>query len=185
MKEYAICKSCGFIMDKRKIKDKCPACGVNSSMFVPHGIKISVFRKFILSMDIHPVVVHFPQAFMITILVLTLFELIFKGVIQEKILSTIVVLGFALPFVTITAICAGLLDGKIRFHKVTTYILIRKMILGSFFFIFSVGIFILTVLTPLNESALWMIVGLAIPATGCSVFLGLLGSSIYSAVLPG
>lgn len=185
MKEYLVCKSCGFVMAKDRLKDKCPACGVSSKMFVPYTENISAFRKSILSLDLHPVLVHFPQAFVITILFLSLLELVANGIIQEKVLSAIAVLGFALPFVIIAAFSAGLLDGKIRFRRVTTQILSRKIIFGSLFFIFSVGIFILSVMMPITWSTIWMISGLALLASGCATILGLLGSSITNAKFPG
>lgn len=185
MKEYLVCKSCGFVIAKDRLKDKCPACGVSSKMFIPYTENISAFRKTILSLDLHPVLVHFPQAFIFTILFLNLLGLVESGVIREKVLSAITVLGFALPFVIIAAFSAGLLDGKIRFRRVTTRILIQKIILGSLFFIFSAGIFILSVLMPITSSTLWIMGGLALAASGCSAILGLLGSSITNAKFPG
>lgn len=44
MEELVRCKSCGFIMEKGKLKDKCPACGVAAKMFEPYIEKVSPFE---------------------------------------------------------------------------------------------------------------------------------------------
>jgi hypothetical protein len=184
MKEYLVCKSCGFVIKKLKLKDKCPACGVSAKMFEPYTENISAFRKFVLSLDLHPVLVHFPQAFIITLLFLSSLGLILHGDVLEKILSATVVLGFALPFVVIAAFGAGILDAKIRFRRLTTPILIRKIVLGSIIFILSSGIFVISVFIPFTQPAILTIFMLAFVLSFCAVVIGLLGSSIANAKFP-
>jgi uncharacterized membrane protein len=48
-------------------------------MFEPYVEKISPKRKRILSLDLHPIAVHFPQAFIISIFVLSLVTLAAHG----------------------------------------------------------------------------------------------------------
>jgi hypothetical protein len=173
-------------MEKSKLKDNCPACGVAAKMFEPYVEKISPRRKFILSLDIHPILVHFPQAFTSSILVLSVIALFVHGPLRVTIAASITVLGFALPFVVISAFLAGVLDGKIRFHRVTTPILKRKIFFGIVFFIFSCGIFFIVLSQSMTSAAsILSVAGLSLPALGCASMLGLLGTSILNAKFPG
>jgi hypothetical protein len=186
MKELVRCKSCGFIMEKGKLHGKCPACGVPDKMFEPYSEKIAPFRKFILSLDIHPVFVHFPQAFTATVLLLSLFAMIIQGQIREQIISADRVLGIALPFTVLLAFCAGLLDGKIRFRRFTTPLLIRKMAFGSLFFLLSCGIFASILMFPITAiSTLLTIAGLSLVALGCAAYLARMGVSLLNSKFPG
>jgi uncharacterized membrane protein len=186
MMELVICKSCGFVMDKAKLRDKCPACGVSAKMFEPHTEKVSPKRKFILSLDLHPVLVHFPQAFIVSIFVLSLSACVLGDSVRYLIGATVTVLGVALPFVVAGAFLAGLLDGKVRFRRVTTPILVQKMVLGGLFFVFSCGISAIVLSQPsISSKTLLLVAGLSLPALGCATFLGLLGASIINAKFPG
>lgn len=184
--ELVICKSCGFIMDKSKLRDKCPACGVAAKMFEPYIEKISPKRKRILSLDLHPVLVHFPQAFIVSIFALSLIALAVHGSARATVIAAITVLGTALPLVIIGAFLTGLLDGKIRFRRVTTPILKQKMIWGVLFFLCSCGIFAVVQSKSLASPAPIIVVALlSLPALGCATLLGLLGSSILNSKFPG
>lgn len=186
MAELVICKSCGFVMEKSKLHDKCPACGVMAKMFEPYVEKMSPRRKKILSLDLHPVLVHFPQAFIISLFVLSLIALVTHGNLRITIAAAITVLGIVLPFVIIGAFLAGLLDGKVRFRRVTTPILKQKMVLGALFFLCSCGIFAIVASQHMVSSLpIIIVVLLSLPGIGCAVLLGLLGSSILNAKFPG
>jgi hypothetical protein len=186
MKELVRCKSCGYIMEKGKLRGKCPACGVPDKLFEPYSERIAPLRKFILSLDIHPVFVHFPQAFTATVLLLSLVAIVVQGHIREQIICADTVLGIALPFTVLLAFCAGLLDGKIRFRRVTTPLLVKKMIFGGLFFLFSCGIFTAILVLPLNTfSALAIITGLSFVALGCASYLALMGIGLLNAKFPG
>jgi hypothetical protein len=173
-------------MDKSKVKDKCPACGVSAKMFEPYSEKMSPGRKRILSLELHPVLVHFPQAFIISIFVLSLIALAAHGSFRATVAASIIVLGVALPFFIIGAFLAGLLDGKVRFRKVTTPILKQKIVFATLFFLLSCAIFAVILCQPMEASTTTIIVAvLCLPALGCASFLGLLGSSILNAKFPG
>lgn len=186
MKELVRCKSCGFIMEKGKLHGKCPACGVSDKMFEPYSEKIAPLRKFILSLDIHPVLVHFPQAFTATVLLLSLLAMVVQGRIREQIVCADEVLGIALPFTVLLAFCAGLLDGKTRFRRVTTPLLVRKMVFGSLFFLLSCAIFAAILAMSLDTlSALLSIAVLSLVALGCAAYLGMMGVSLLNSKFPG
>jgi hypothetical protein len=186
MKDLVICKSCGFIMAKSDLQDKCPACGVPARMFEPYVERMSPSRKRILQLDLHPILVHFTQAFTATIPVLCLLALVGPARIQPQLLSTIAVLGVALPVVVLWTFLAGLLDGKIRFRRVTTPLLKRKLLFGAALFLFSCGILLAIVLRrQMDTIAIADVLALSLPAVGCSSYLGLLGVRLSNSAFPG
>jgi uncharacterized membrane protein/rubredoxin len=186
MKEMIRCKSCGFIVEKGRLHGKCPACGVPDKMFEPYVEKISPFRKFVLSLDAHPVLVHFPQAFAATTLVLSLLAMIIDGALRDKICATILVLGFALPFTVLLAFLAGLMDGMIRFRRLTPPLLVTKMIFGSAFFLLSVTLFSFVALHPApGRQSLLAVSVLSAASVGCASYLGKIGTSLLNSKFPG
>jgi hypothetical protein len=186
MEPLTKCKSCGYVMAAAKLKDRCPACGVPAKMFEPYTEKISPPRKFLLALDIHPVFVHFTQAFTASVLVLSGLALVSTGGLLSKVTSTIAVLGAALPGVILLTFLAGMLDGKIRFRRVTTPLLKKKMALGGLLFLFSLGIAAVTVFWPLDSAVtLISLAGLALPALGCATLLAFWGVSLLNAKFPG
>jgi uncharacterized membrane protein len=186
MKELLICKSCGYIIEKSRLGDKCPACGVPSKMFEPYTEKISPARKFRLSLDIHPVLVHFPVSFTATIFIISIAALIIKGEARTAIIYTVNVLSYCLPAVIAAAFCGGLYDGKIRFRKVTTPILVRKMIFGIVFFLISAALVIVNVLYNIdNSTVLLIIAALAFLGIACSTILARYGVGLLNAKFPG
>lgn len=182
MQQMVICKSCGYIMDQGKLGEVCPACGIKAQMFVPHDERISEKRKFLLMLDIHPILVHFTQAYTATILALALLALIAKPAWLASISTVITVLGYALPFTVIAAFAAGLFDGKIRFRKVLTPLLIKKMVLGSVFFVLTCGLFACVLCNPIP---LAIIAALSAIAMGCASILGFWGVSLLNSRFPG
>jgi uncharacterized membrane protein len=186
MKELVRCKSCGYIMEKDKLHGKCPACGVPDKMFEPYIEKIAPFRKFALSLDIHPVCVHFPQAFSVSLLLLSVYAAAAPGSPHERVTATIFVLGCALPFVVLLAFLAGLFDAKIRFRHLTTPLLVRKMVVGAVLFCVSCGLAFVVLLHPsFTYNILLAVSGLSLAALGCGAYLGLIGTSLKNSKFPG
>jgi uncharacterized membrane protein len=173
-------------MEKSKLKDRCPACGVAAKMFLPYTDPVSEKRRAILSLDLHPILVHFPQAFSTSLLVLSLAEFFLRGEFREKAADAFLVVTVVLPFTVILAFFAGMLDGKTRFRKVRTPILIRKMVTGGSLFLLSCALAALVLASPsiTNQVAVFA----AILSAGCFVctnLLGAWGSSIMNAKFPG
>ncbi len=187
MATFMKCKACGFITDLKNIHDVCPACGVPAKMFEPYTHPVSEKRRMILEMHIHPVLVHFPQAFAVTLLLLSLAAFIVPAGIQDMLSSTIKVLSFILPFVVLVAIATGLLDGKIRFRKVTTPLLKRKIILSIIFFIASVimASVVLSGRLVFISPTHFIYVLLALIVSVCGGLLGLIGGRLFDAKFPG
>jgi hypothetical protein len=186
MKKYVRCKVCGFIMEEGKLHDKCPACGVLAKMFEPYVEKMSEKRKSILDLHIHPIIVHMPQALAFFLLLSFLTLIFLPENLKESFTLTLKIISICLPVSLIGAILSGLLDGKIRFKKVTTPILINKIITGNIFFILSLIISLATII--FNASQLLnniILIVLSIACFLCSWILGSLGASLVESKFPG
>ncbi|MCK7505218.1 MAG: hypothetical protein MZV70_14775 [Desulfobacterales bacterium] len=93
------CKACGFVTDQGNIKDVCPACGVPAKMFEPYTNPVSLKRRKILDLHTHPVLVHFPQAFALTLVSPVLLRFFCSaGSAGNAWIRTIKVLSVLLPF---------------------------------------------------------------------------------------
>jgi hypothetical protein len=180
------CKACGYISREGKIKDVCPACGVPAKMFEPYTDPVSEKRRMILGLHIHPVIVHFPQAFTLTLFILAVLFFIAPLPIKDGLCYTMKVLSFFLPLCVVLSFLTGLLDGKIRFRKVTTPLLKKKIIIGSIFFITSIALAALafTEKFPATPTLEYYTL-LTIIASGCTVSLGFIGGRLAEAKFPG
>jgi len=185
-KEQVICKACNYVMAKGSLKDKCPACGVAAKMFIPYEEKVSRKRKIILALDIHPILVHFPQAFSVTILLLGIFCAFapdsFLGVLP---LATLKLLSLLLPFVLLAAALAGLFDGKVRFRKVTTPLLLQKIYLSCAFLAFAVANALVVLFMEPTLTAMLASVALTACGIGCGTILSLMGVHLLNAKFAG
>ena len=88
MAELVKCKSCGYVMEAGKLHDSCPACGVPAKMFEPFTDPVSSKRRSILALHIHPVLVHFPQAFAFFLFALSAASLALKGPARDSVISS-------------------------------------------------------------------------------------------------
>jgi hypothetical protein len=186
-KEYVICKSCGYVMEKRHLKDQCPACGVPARMFEPYTEKVSAHRHFLLSLDLHPIIVHFPQAFTFTLLVMLVLLLFWENPsVREYLDATTRVLVLVLPFVIVLSFLAGLFDGNVRFRKLTTPILEKKIGFGTVFFILAlVNLIIIRGYSLNSPNVLYGLIALTGLAFICSAILGIYGAHLINAKFPG
>jgi len=186
MAQLMKCRSCGFVIEQGKLKDVCPACGVPVKMFEPYTDPVSEKRRMILGFHIHPIIDHFPQSFAFSTFILAVCALFITGAVRDSFLCAIKVIAAFTPLVVLFAFLSGLLDGKIRFRRVTTPILKRKMLFGSLFFICSIIMLVLA-LSPGFEAGAKFILYIIINfiAFTCSMVLGLLGTSLLDAKFPG
>lgn len=180
------CKACGYVTKEGKIKDICPACGVPATMFEPYTDPVSEKRRIILGLHIHPIMVHFPQAFAITLFLLAVLSYFAPGAIKEALFNSIQVISFLLPYFVVLSLLTGLFDGKIRFRKVTTPFLKKKIIIGLLFLIISIALAFVAFsgqfpASPIRE----YFTLLTIIAVACGAGLGLLGGHLMEAKFPG
>ncbi len=186
MKEYMRCKSCGYIMEARRVGKVCPACGVPAKMFEPYAEKVSAKRKRILDLHIHPIVVHLPQAFAALLIVLAAALAIFgESAFRTVLFDTTRLLAALLPLSVVAAFAAGLLDGKTRFRRVTTPILVRKMVTGALFFATSFAAAALALFTPLDMTTIAAFAFLELLSFVAAVLLGYWGFGLIFASFPG
>ncbi len=186
MSDLVRCKACGFITRQEKVRDVCPACGVPARMFEPYTHPVSIKRRRILDLHTHPVLVHFPQAFGLTLFGLSLFAFFIPPVLHQAVTSTIKVLSALLPISVLPAIATGLLDGKLRFRKVTTPALKKKILLSLIFFFTAVILAGIALFGQMSTFPVHFIYFLAtIIVSLCGAFLGLIGGKLLDAKFPG
>jgi uncharacterized membrane protein len=186
MKELVVCKSCGFVMEKSGLRDRCPACGVPAKMFLPYTDPLSPKRRSILALDLHPIMVHFTQAFATSELLLAIAAFVVSGSIGAKVVATLSVVSVVLPCTVILAFVAGMIDGKVRFRRLTAPLLRRKMVVGTTFFVFSAVSAVVVAVSPvLSRPMLGVIAGCGAISLVCATFLGVWGASLVKAHFPG
>lgn len=186
MAELIRCKSCGYVMEAGKLHERCPACGVDAKMFEPFTDPVSEKRRLILGMHIHPVLVHFPQAFAFFFLALCLAVFAVTGPLKDMLVSTMTVVAVALPFVVLAAFLSGLVDGKVRFRRYSPAFLRIKITAGSVFFAASLAIAVIALKCPVETfSCGLLLTALGLIAFACSIPLGIIGAWIVTAIFPG
>lgn len=138
-KEKVRCKPCGYVMNADDLEDLCPACGVGRKFFEPYKERISPLRDLILTIDIHPIIVHFPQFIVAILPMLMGFALLFPSVMQTEVEIISAFMGLFLPLSVFGAAITGVFDGKIRFKKVRTPAGIKKIWWSIAMLVFSVA----------------------------------------------
>jgi hypothetical protein len=185
MNDLVKCKACGFIMKAGKLKDVCPACGVPAKAFEPYKDPLSERRSRVLGIHLHPILIHFPQAFASIIPFLLAGGWLLPVPFKSELLITATVLIYLLPLTVIPAIIAGFIDGKVRFKKILTQILVKKLFLGIMLFGFSVIGIAVNFYGGISENTIPWLLLISIACIGCEVALGKLGESIMESKLPG
>jgi hypothetical protein len=182
-KQYEICRVCGYVRIAGKGGD-CPACGVRETAFVPFQHRASFNRRTFLKLDVHPVAVHFTISFTaVTALlyVLLLFSDTLLGVPIQGIYDLQVTF---LPLLIAGGGVTGLIDGKIRFKKIKTPYLLRKIVLGCILLAISVILFFLHVISQ-GATTFLLIEGLLISAAFIlASYLGWIGAELICPIVP-
>jgi hypothetical protein len=186
MAELVRCKACGFITSRSRVGDVCPACGVPATNMLPYTDPVSAKRRKILTLDIHPIIDHFSEAFTVSTLVLAVMALFVHGMLDIFVFDTLIMLSFFIPLAVLLSFSSGLLDAKTRFRRLTTPILTKKIILGTTFFVFSCLMLALALMPDFPEG--WLLkayIVFNVGAFACGFFLGLMGGKLMRAELPG
>ena len=185
MKNEVRCKACGYIMKEEKLGEVCPACGVPKTAFEPYKEKMSQRRRFILDLHLHPIAVHFPQAFASILPLLIIGGILLTCPFGDMLISTATVLIYLLPLTVIPSIAAGLIDGKTRFKSFFTISLKRKIVTGSILLILSIFLAVYTYLYHITETTYPIILGISMLCIACEVILGQIGNKLMESKLPG
>ncbi len=185
MRNPVKCNVCGYITTQGKVKDVCPACGVLSTSFEPYVSKVSGKREALLSLHLHPIIVHFPMALVFLCLLFDIAALIFTGTINETLTTGVKLSAVLLPFGVLVAALAGMLDGKTRFKRLTTKKLRFKMMAALVFLAIAVTTALVALLVPPSPGALTVLLVLTCAAVVPAGLLGKTGSELICAVMPG
>lgn len=186
MAQLLRCKSCGYVIEEGKLGDVCPACGVPRKMFEPWTDPVSPKRRRLLDLDLHPIVVHFPVAFTASVLVVAVFVLAFPAVLAVVAQSVLYVFAAVLPVTVIAGLASGLYDGKLRFRRVTTPLLKRKIRLAAALLAFSLAAAVITFVVPMLPTWVRALdVFLYVNCLVCAVGLGKIGTRLVAALFPG
>jgi len=181
MKELVRCRPCGYVMEKDKLGDVCPACGLPHKVFEPYREKVSLNRLMILNLDLHPIAIHLSQSFMVLIPLLILNQLLFPNFFYEESKVVIKFCIALLPFSMLLAFATGIVDGITRFKSLKPPLLRNKLIFGGLIILVSIALFFMQ---DIEEQK---ILPLLISSIGLAfaVILGLIGKKLLNVILPG
>lgn len=181
------CKACGYITKEGKLGDRCPACGAPRTVFEPYNDLMASPRRRILNLQLHPIAVHFPVAFVVASFVFIAAAPFLSGEAQRLVVSTARVIVLFIPLLVLLAFAVGWIDGKIRFRKIgNSKILKTKILYACLVFIVSIALAFVIWMGAFDSVLMTVLaVLLSIAALVLVLLLGLLGSSINEAAFPG
>lgn len=185
MAELVRCRPCGYVMEADKLGDVCPACGMPRKVFEPYREKVSKNRLTILNLDLHPIAIHFSQAFVGAIPLLFLFTTLFPGFYAEELTIVNKVMIITLPLTMILALASGIIDGYTRFKTFKTPLLIKKLMLSALITLLSGAASLLVIINGLTAKNSITVIVLILCCLACAVTLGLLGKKLLNVILPG
>jgi len=181
MKELVRCRPCGYVMEKDKLGDVCPACGLPHKVFEPYREKVSLNRLMILNLDLHPIAIHLSQSFMVLIPLLLLNQILFPTFYFEE---TLVVVRFCmalLPLSLLLAFVTGIIDGITRFKSLKPPLLINKIVFGIGIILVSLALLLES--EPESNAPILLLISLI--GLAFAVGLGLIGKKLLNVILPG
>jgi len=181
MKELVRCRPCGYVMEKDKLGDVCPACGLPHKVFEPYREKVSLNRLMILNLDLHPIAIHLSQSFMALIPLLLINQILFPDFYYNE---SAVVIKFCitlLPLCMLLAFVTGMIDGITRFKSLKPPLLRNKLIFGGLIILISILLFFM------KNMADQKVIFLLLSSLGLAfaVILGLIGKKLLNVILPG
>ncbi|MBN1534035.1 MAG: hypothetical protein JXA20_15300 [Spirochaetes bacterium] len=179
------CKACGLIINESKIKDLCPACGVPKITFEPYTERVSLNRKRLLDLHMHPIMVHIPQALISLLPLMVAGHILLPERYGIAFLHTATVLSALLPVSAAATVVSGMLDGRIRFKKITTPYLKQKMLIGGIMLLMTVGMAAIAVTSGFVGFYVPLYLGLNALCLLCQYLLGTIGVQLMFSVLPG
>jgi rubredoxin/uncharacterized membrane protein len=186
MKKLYRCRVCGYILERTDPPGICPACGVKGKIFEEYESPISKKRRKMLGLHAHPVIVHLPNAFVACMFLISF--LLVSGVVKEQtvFMGMLRAIVLILPFSAIFAAIAGIFDGKLRFKRIDTPHLKKKLVLAGFFILISASLFLIQYfldLAPSTYNIIVLIYGVVL--LGIVLTLGLIGGRLLDSKVRG
>ena len=186
MKKLYRCRVCGYIAESEEPLEICPACGFKGKIFEEYESHVSATRRMIMKLHIHPVMVHFPLAFVLSLFLISLVDLIDIIRLPLTLSGMAEAIVWLLPFAAVLATLSGLYDGRLRFKRINTPLLKKKIFLSSVFILLSISLIVLQSSLELNpESNTILILIYSIILSGIGTWLGLIGSNLIEAKVRG
>jgi len=171
-------------MDKDDAPDICPACGVPKKVFEDYKYNITPGRKLIMDLNLHPIMLHSPQAITALIPFFGILSLITNASYGIKFLYTVEIIAYLLPLSVLAALLTGIIDGKNRFKKLAAPALKKKIILASILLLLTTAMPYLVFTMGIKE-ALFPLIGLSFTAMAIEAVLSKIGIKLILAYLPG
>jgi len=185
MPELVRCKPCGYVMRKDKLGRVCPACGAKAAAFEAYEDRVSARRRFILNLDLHPILVHAPQTFAALLPGLVALAMLFPEFYAAELGAVIGFSALILPLGVVGAIASGLVDGRVKFKRLSPPFLVQKITAGTCLLIVSGANAAVVLFEGLGPGTLPWVLGLGVASLACAVVLGHTGKKLILPILPG
>jgi hypothetical protein len=185
MPELVRCKPCGYVCPKSSLRQVCPACAASLAAFEPYEDRVSAKRRWFLSFDFHPILVHTPQAFVVLLPGLAAVCMLFPEFYSAELCAVVCFMVLLLPLSVVGAILSGLLDGKVKFKRFRAPLLVRKIVFGAFLLIISTVNAAIVLMSGFQDGTRLLVAALGVASLVCGVLLGLAGKKLILPILPG
>jgi hypothetical protein len=163
----------------------CPACGLKRSVFEPYEDKVSRRRRFLLDLDSHPILVHFPQTFASILPPLILAHLLFPTFYGQELVAVISFTALVLPLGSVGALASGLFDAKLKLKRLGTPALIRKIAAGSALLLISAANALIVAFQGFRPQTRVYVLALSLACLVCAVLLGMMGKKLIPVIMRG
>lgn len=180
------CRVCGFLSEKDNPPEVCPACGMKGKIFEEYDSPISEKRRKALELHAHQAIIHFPLALVFGIFSIS-FLLMIDAFDQQSVFKVMLrLMILILPFTAVISVVTGMYDGKLRFKRINTPYLKKKLVLSSFFIVISISLLIIQYSLDLYHSSYIPIVLIcSIVLSGIGVILGFIGGKLLESKVRG
>ena len=185
MSDLVRCKPCGYVTRRDRLRQVCPACGAKISVFEPFEDRVSARRRFILELDLHPILVHAPQTFATILPALAVLVMVFPQFYAAELTAVVCFTALILPVSVLGAIASGLVDGKLKFKRLGPPLVVQKIIVGTCLLAVSTAGALVVLRHGFQGGARAAVVSLGTASFVCAVLLGHTGKQLIRPILPG
>jgi hypothetical protein len=172
-------------MKEQKLGEICPACGLKRSVFEPYKDPVSPRRRFLIDLDSHPILVHFPQTFASILPPLILANLLFPAFYAKELAAVISFTALVLPLTCVGALASGMFDAKLKLKRLGTPALIKKSAAGFALLLTSAANALVIVLEGFRPQTRLLVLTLSLACLVCAVLLGMMGKKLIPVIMRG